>query len=337
MSTNLRRVVNERGSGLVWLLLAVGVVFLVAFGIVFSIGLGPGDPAAEPPPGQENPPAAASDAVPTDSPGSGLQVRGAEREQRRVDSSQEIDPNEPESDAGAVPAAASSAPPAAQQPVPAWVLVSAGLMFLLGVAGVAASVLLARRVRQYDSRLAQLNARLVTAHRPPAEPDAYWQQKMKQLGDDLTAATDRIAELEHRIGGEKTESPETPKETATVGAPPRAALARTGAPAMSNVAVPPPGGVRIIPAMIGDDGSVQQSNTSRPMVEIHWREGEGTAELRVNPEFKFADLTSGYLEAAFEVDGGGPGSYETVSPAVIEWGPSARVGRVRDRGRVRAT
>jgi hypothetical protein len=72
------------------------------------------------------------------------------------------------------------------------------------------------------------------------------------------------------------------------------------------------------------------------MVEIRWTPGRATAEVWINPEFKFAEVTAGYLGYAFDVDGGGPGSYETTIPATIDWALGATGGRVRARGRARA-
>jgi hypothetical protein len=71
-------------------------------------------------------------------------------------------------------------------------------------------------------------------------------------------------------------------------------------------------------------------------VQILWAPSASTAEVWVNPDYKFADLTADYLTSAFVVDAPGPGSYETVEPAVIAWSRGASAGRVQVRGRVRA-
>jgi hypothetical protein len=41
------------------------------------------------------------------------------------------------------------------------------------------------------------------------------------------------------------------------------------------------------------------------------------------------------LDSAFDVDGHGLGAYETLRPAIVEWGPGATEGRVVRRGHVR--
>lgn len=94
--------------------------------------------------------------------------------------------------------------------------------------------------------------------------------------------------------------------------------------------------VKVLAGILSPDDHVRLTNSSLPMVEIHWRDGEQNAEVWVNPEFKFADLTADLLESAFEVmDGGGPGAYETLRAAQVEWGAGASSGRVTQRGRVR--
>ena len=100
------------------------------------------------------------------------------------------------------------------------------------------------------------------------------------------------------------------------------------------VAPPSVGGVKVVPGVLTPDEMVRSTNSSKPMVEIRWKADAADAEVWVKPDYKFADLTADYIAAAF--DGGvGPGSYETIAPAVIEWSADASAGRVRQRGRVR--
>jgi hypothetical protein len=94
--------------------------------------------------------------------------------------------------------------------------------------------------------------------------------------------------------------------------------------------------VGVLPGVLSDDSVVKLSTSSKPMVEIHWQDGASTAQVWVNPEYKFADLNARYLESAFDVDVIGPGTFETVSPAIVDWTRAASCGRVVERGRVRA-
>jgi hypothetical protein len=87
---------------------------------------------------------------------------------------------------------------------------------------------------------------------------------------------------------------------------------------------------------LGQDATVKRTSSSKPMVEIRWRDGDARAEVRVNPEYRFADVTARYLESVFDVDVPGQGSFETLSPAIVEWTPDASSGRVVSRGRLQA-
>ena len=87
--------------------------------------------------------------------------------------------------------------------------------------------------------------------------------------------------------------------------------------------------MQVLPGLLSQGDEVRLSNSSRPMVHVHWAPSASTAEVWVNPEYKFADLTADFLTSAVEVDARGPGSYETVAPAVIAGSSGASAGEVR--------
>jgi hypothetical protein len=97
------------------------------------------------------------------------------------------------------------------------------------------------------------------------------------------------------------------------------------------------GATKLLPGALTADERIVLSDSSRPMVQIRWRVGSATAEVLVNPEYRFAEINAELLNIAFDLEGTGGPSYETVIPAEVEWGPNVTQGRVRKHGRLRAT
>lgn len=150
--------------------------------------------------------------------------------------------------------------------------------------------------------------------------------EVRELGDRI----DRIARTVEHLQ----------EETRVIAARKGAALPAVPTPSVDPrpripEPMPAPEGGDVIGGTLVNDGEVRASSASKPMVEIRWG-GRTTAEVWINRDFKFADVNAGYLPYAFDVDGGGPGSYETITPATVEWSPGASSGRVLNRGRARA-
>lgn len=103
----------------------------------------------------------------------------------------------------------------------------------------------------------------------------------------------------------------------------------------ASIAESTPPALEILPGVLSKDEQVKVTSSSKPMVEIRWASGTPTAEVWISREYKFADLTADLLAIAFDLDGGGPGTYETVMPALVDWAGTAGTGRVRTRGRAR--
>ncbi|MDB4912401.1 MAG: hypothetical protein JWM95_45 [Gemmatimonadetes bacterium] len=92
-----------------------------------------------------------------------------------------------------------------------------------------------------------------------------------------------------------------------------------------------------IPGAVTAEEIIERTNSSRPMLEIHWKPGSPSAHVRIHSEFVFAALNADFLRGAFEIDGaGGPGHYETIEPAVVTWSHDARTGTIQRLGRARA-
>lgn len=163
--------------------------------------------------------------------------------------------------------------------------------------------------------------------RDPGETVYPWQHDLAQLRRDMNQIEDDIQAFRTTLNPAASASHvSTPSQGET-----RHIEATQGKPAPA-----PHSDVRVMSGVISADDLIRLTSASRPMLEIRWREGDAGAEVWVNPEFKFADLTADLLDTAFEVDGGGPGAYETVTPALLEWSAGASAGRVRRRGLVRA-
>lgn len=166
---------------------------------------------------------------------------------------------------------------------------------------------------------------------PPPQPQP---QPIRPAGVDAGDLRARVEHLEMLVAQLRENAARTAFETEAFDAdlpdePSYTAFETAARPA-------PKPDVQVLPGVLSQGDEVRLTNSSRPMVHVHWAPSASTAEVWVNPDYKFADLTADYLTSAFEVDTRGPGSYETVSPAVIAWSSGASAGRVQVRGRVRA-
>jgi len=160
---------------------------------------------------------------------------------------------------------------------------------------------------------------------------AHLEQRLTELAEQYEALREELVRRDRQhVSGSIPVGP--PWDMLREGSAPSAGGSSTGpvaVPSVSSVSE-----VKVMPGVLTPDEMVKSTSSSRPMVEIRWKADAGDAEVWVKPDYKFADLTANYIAAAFD-GGAGPGSYETISPAVIEWSAGASAGRVRQRGRVR--
>jgi hypothetical protein len=88
---------------------------------------------------------------------------------------------------------------------------------------------------------------------------------------------------------------------------------------------------------LSNEPLVRKTNSSKPMVEIHWQVGSDVAQVHVSRDYRFDPVTLQYLQSAFDLgDDTGAERFETVLPAVVQWAQGAQEGRVLNRGRLRA-
>jgi hypothetical protein len=104
----------------------------------------------------------------------------------------------------------------------------------------------------------------------------------------------------------------------------------------SSVQVPVIEEQRRIGGVLGQEDLVRVTYSSKPMVQIQWQPGSQSAEVWLNREYIFGDLTADYVRSLFDVQGGGPGAYETLIPAVVAWREGAESGALQRRGRARS-
>lgn len=166
----------------------------------------------------------------------------------------------------------------------------------------------------------------------------WLQEGVQRTVEEVGTLRSQVEELGRQVARHSGRQPspslaETPVSS-LVSTPPVANPSWPSAP-METRNVAAHGREHIVAGTLSRDELVRASPASRPMIRIHWRDGAASAEVWVNPDFKFADLTADLLDTAFVVEGGGPGAYETVTPAIIEWGANASEGRLKRRGVVR--
>jgi hypothetical protein len=149
----------------------------------------------------------------------------------------------------------------------------------------------------------------------------------------------RVADLERLVSWLRERAPASQSQVAlSVESPTFTALPASDSAVRAEPQPEDPiyAGAESLPGVLSDNDEVRVTSGSRAMVEIRWRVGESTAEVWINRDYKFADITADLVASAFDVDGGGPGSYATIRPAIVAWGEGARAGRVHARGHARA-
>lgn len=234
------------------------------------------------------------------------------------------------------PAQSTAAQGPAERMIPVLAL---GVGFLGCVLGGVSYVLLRGLVRELDKHQRAFANTQVVLNRVQAVVPSRVATMTSRPEHEVLELRDRLHHLEHLVA--KLQDQARPGSAPAVGgSTSRVDVAgHDVGPTDSFVTAPTPApdtGVDILPGALSDESVVKLSTSSKPMVEIRWQDGAATAEVYVNPEYKFADLNATYLESAFDVDVMGPGSFETVSPAVVDWTRAASSGRVMQRGRVRA-
>jgi hypothetical protein len=192
-----------------------------------------------------------------------------------------------------------------------------------------------------DRRLAglELQQKTLRSHSKPSTWDTDPNQEYRQAIQDLRT---RLYDVEHLVNNLRD------RERSVLLRPPVARSEQRNDDVVQHQPIhdlrqsePPPTSLAVgrsdaIPGTLGDDDTVRVTTSSKPMVEIRLAENAGTAEIWVNPDYKFADLTAKYLLSAFDVDLPGPGQFETLSPATVHWIAGSTNGRIVRRGTIRA-
>jgi hypothetical protein len=219
-------------------------------------------------------------------------------------------------------------------------IVALCLGFLGCAVGGLSYVLLRGLVREVDRQERVIASTQTALNRLQALLPSRAETMIPRPGQDVPELRDRLHHVEYLVAMLQ-EHVRVGLASATEGRVqrPDVPLGRDVEPTDTRAPAPPgaPDAVfDVLPGTLSDDSVVKLSTSSKPMVAIHWQDGGSTAEVWVNPEYKFADLNARYLESAFDVDIAGPGSFETVAPAILNWTHAASSGHVVKRGRVRA-
>jgi hypothetical protein len=205
---------------------------------------------------------------------------------------------------------------------------------LLSIAGFAWSLhgqsVLKREVESLDSRVQRIDDAIKARATVNAGATATPQPKPS---NDLQTLQQKVAALEEESAKRKERAQAV--ELSREAAPARNVVTKKPLP-MLDVPRVREEVEEFIPGAVTADETIERTSSSRPMLEIQWKHGAASANVRINPEFVFAALNADVLRGAFEIDGaGGPGHYETIEPAVISWSRDARTGTIQRLGRAR--